>query len=59
MLNGFGYTIFGVPSRDLETTWRDVTEISKPAGQSPLLGDHQIASVSTTIVSILKKVHTT
>lgn len=54
MLNGFGYTIFGVPSRDLETTWRDVTEISKPPGQRPLLDDHQIASVSTTVVSTLK-----
>lgn len=28
MLNGFGYTLFTIPSRDLETTWRDVSELS-------------------------------
>ena len=28
MLNGFGYALFGVPSRDLETTWHDVSEFS-------------------------------
>lgn len=22
MLNGFGYALFGVPARDLESTWR-------------------------------------
>lgn len=27
MLNGVGYALFGVPSRDLEKTWRDVTDI--------------------------------
>lgn len=48
MLNGFGYALFGVPSRDLETTWHDVTEITKKAnGQSPLLGERPIQTVST------------
>lgn len=28
MLNGFGYALFGIPSRDLESTWKDVTQIS-------------------------------
>jgi sn1-specific diacylglycerol lipase len=28
MLNGFGYTMFNIPSRDLETTWREVSDIS-------------------------------
>jgi sn1-specific diacylglycerol lipase len=28
MLNGFGYTMFNIPSRDLETTWRDVSDLS-------------------------------
>ena len=29
MLNGFGYTLFGnIPSNDLETTWRDVSDLS-------------------------------
>ena len=27
MLNGVGYVFFGVPSRDLEKTWKDVTDI--------------------------------
>lgn len=27
MLNGFGYTMFNIPSRDLETTWRDVSDL--------------------------------
>ncbi|XP_021709577.1 sn1-specific diacylglycerol lipase beta [Aedes aegypti] len=48
MLNGFGYALFGVPSRDLETTWHDVTEITKKAaGQSPLLGERPIQTVAT------------
>lgn len=28
MLNGFGYTMFNIPSRDLETTWREVSDVS-------------------------------
>jgi sn1-specific diacylglycerol lipase len=28
MLNGFGYVLFKIPSRDLETTWRDVSDLS-------------------------------
>uniref|UniRef100_A0A8W7P7A3 sn-1-specific diacylglycerol lipase n=1 Tax=Anopheles coluzzii TaxID=1518534 RepID=A0A8W7P7A3_ANOCL len=48
MLNGFGYALFGVPSRDLETTWHDVTEITKKAAQSPLLsGERPIQTVAT------------
>lgn len=27
MLNGFGYAIFGVPTRDLESTWRDPEDL--------------------------------
>lgn len=48
MLNGVGYAFFGVPSRDLEKTWRDVTEIEQTKGGSPLLCDRRIAnSVNT------------
>lgn len=60
MLNGFGYAIFGVPSRDLETTWRDVTEISaanntKKSGESPLLGENRtIATITRQTVSYYK-----
>lgn len=60
MLNGFGYAIFGVPSRDLETTWRDVTEITtstvKP-GQSPLLNDRNIQTVTSTTVSSFSEIY--
>lgn len=27
MLNGFGYALFGVPARDLESTWRRPEEL--------------------------------
>lgn len=55
MLNGLGYMLFGIPSRDLETTWYDVTQISsavQPAkpGQSPLLDQRsKIATIATVI----------
>lgn len=54
MLNGFGYALFGVPSRDLETTWHDVTEITKKAAQSPLLtsGERPIQTVATAVSTI-------
>lgn len=35
MLNGFGYTLFSIPSRDLETTWRDVSELSVQQSMPP------------------------
>lgn len=58
VLNGLGYALFGVPSRDLETTWRDVTQISLQQngqpGASPLLGDSRpIATITGTTVSLL------
>lgn len=35
MLNGFGYTLYNsIPSRDLETTWRDVSELGEQQAQS-------------------------
>lgn len=45
LLNGFGYTLFGVPPRDLETTWRDFAAASNQTqphqpGTSPLLGNN-------------------
>jgi sn1-specific diacylglycerol lipase len=47
MLNGLGYVLFGVPSGDLETTWRDVTQItSTRTGQSPLLGERTICTIT-------------
>lgn len=58
MLNGFGYAIFGVPSRDLETTWRDVTQIgttSNIPGQSPLLGADQLSIIAGTEHAIMSR----
>jgi len=37
-LNGFGYALFGVPSRDLESTWRHRT--TSEMRNSPLLAMH-------------------
>ena len=37
MLNGFGYAMFGVPSRDLETTWKNECNVPRGPGQLPLL----------------------
>lgn len=40
MLNGFGYALFGVPTRDLESTWRDPEDLENTVGengQDPLL----------------------
>ncbi|KAL4091877.1 hypothetical protein QTP88_026489 [Uroleucon formosanum] len=37
-LNGFGYALFGVPSRDLESTWRHRT--TSEMRNSPLLSMH-------------------
>lgn len=51
MLNGVGYAFFGVPSRDLEKTWRDVTEIEQTKSGSPLLSDPRIANSVSQLVS--------
>lgn len=42
LLNGFGYALFGVPPADLETTWRDETNVD---GGSPLLGRRMVNSI--------------
>lgn len=41
MINGFGYALFGIPSRDLESTWRNDMSTTAPSlqGQLPLLYD--------------------
>jgi hypothetical protein len=36
MLNGFGYTLYNsIPSRDLETTWKDVSELGAQQSMPP------------------------
>lgn len=52
LLNGFGYALFGVPPADLETTWRDETNISTVEGASPLLGRRMINSIEVCCVSM-------
>lgn len=49
MLNGVGYVFFGVPSRDLEKTWKDVTDIetTNKDGDDPLLGERFVQTIST------------
>jgi hypothetical protein len=37
MLNGFGYAMFGVPTRDLETTWKSECTAPPAPGHLPLL----------------------
>ncbi|KAH0561596.1 diacylglycerol lipase-beta-like isoform X2 [Cotesia glomerata] len=37
VLNGFGYALFGVPDRDLHSTWRNANTINSIPGQLPLL----------------------
>ncbi|PSN51081.1 hypothetical protein C0J52_01501 [Blattella germanica] len=37
MLNGFGYAMFGVPTRDLETIWKSECTTPQVPGQLPLL----------------------
>lgn len=49
MLNGFGYTLFTIPSRDLETTWRDVSELS--VQQSMPSSDIDQVSAESALVS--------
>lgn len=50
MLNGVGYVFFGVPSRDLEKTWKDVTDIEATHrdGNDPLLDARLVQTIATT-----------
>ncbi|XP_049776823.1 diacylglycerol lipase-beta-like [Schistocerca cancellata] len=37
LLNGFGYALFGIPARDLETTWKSDAPAPNTTGHLPLL----------------------
>lgn len=52
MLNGVGYAFFGVPSRDLENTWKDETKIDVLKGGSPLLDGRPIQTVAAAVSSL-------
>lgn len=51
MLNGFGYTMFNIPSRDLETTWRDVSELSTQSEAIPSNSDSDKVNAEAALVS--------
>ncbi|CAG9760140.1 unnamed protein product [Ceutorhynchus assimilis] len=51
LLNGLGYTLFGVPPRDLESTWRDDT-FPEP-NRSPLLHARNIPTVAASTEAAL------
>lgn len=48
MLNGVGYVFFGVPSRDLEKTWKDVTDIESSNKETvdPLLEVRHVQTIA-------------
>jgi hypothetical protein len=50
MLNGFGYAMFGVPTSDLETVWKNECTTPPALGHLPLL--FQSPEPSTWSVSI-------
>lgn len=55
ILNGCGYALFGVPSGDLESTWRDDL-VSSSSGRSPLLNRETIPTIAaTTEVGLLSR----
>lgn len=41
MLNAFKYSVFGIPSRDLENTWFDVTETAVQINQPHTFDESQ------------------
>ena len=47
MLNGCGYTMFGIPSQDLERTWHDVTDLATPVREYPGSEDRPIAIITS------------
>lgn len=51
MLNGFGYTMFNIPSRDLETTWRDVSDLSVQQFELPSRSDADEINAEAALVS--------
>lgn len=51
MLNGFGYTMFNIPSRDLETTWRDVSDLSVQQADAATSSDVDQINAEAALVS--------
>lgn len=51
MLNGFGYTMFNIPSRDLETTWRDVSDLSVQQNDAATSSDTDQINAEAALVS--------
>lgn len=51
VLNGFTYAILGIPTKDLEKPWYDVTEISQVSNHSSTLLDQQIVATISQVSS--------
>ena len=50
MLNAFRYSVFGIPPRDFEKTWFDVTETAGQINQSQTFdAPHSTTHVSTNL----------
>lgn len=52
MLNGCGYTMFGIPSQDLEKTWHDTTDLVTPTRENPGSEDRPIATITSVIFNL-------
>lgn len=48
-MNGFAYSLLGIPSRDLEKTWYNVNEVSTQSNHSSTLLDRQIIATISNI----------
>lgn len=51
MLNGAGYSLFNIPSRDLETTWRDVSDLSNQSEAAQSNSDSDKINAEAALVS--------
>lgn len=56
IFNGFTYAILGIPSRDLEKPWYDVTEIPQSSHSSTLLDRQTVATVSHVSFSEVRRI---
>ncbi|XP_046490338.1 diacylglycerol lipase-beta [Neodiprion pinetum] len=50
VLNGLGYTLFGIPERDLEKLWQNGNTIGSMQGQLPLLSDPPTRQMDATLL---------
>lgn len=56
MLNGFGYTMFNIPSRDLETTWRDVSDLSTQQSEETIPLPSDVDKINAEAALVTKEI---